>query len=164
MATLDDLDNPTGHLIAARRVQGAKVYNAALEELGSLDDVVIDKISGRIAYAVLTAGGFLGMGATHYPLPWEKLRYDTEMGGYIGRLLDDRLLEAVQKLRPLAQQAGCTMAQFALAWILRQPNVASAIIGASRPEQVSDNARASGLAIDPALFTQAEAIISEARA
>lgn len=93
MATLDDLDNPTGHLIAARRVQGAKVYNAALEELGSLDDVVIDKVSGRIAYAVLTAGGFLGMGATHYPLPWEKLRYDTEMGGYIADI-DRGMLES----------------------------------------------------------------------
>lgn len=85
------------------------------------------------------------------------------MGGFIARLLDPPLLEAVQRLRPLADAAGCSMAQFALAWVLREPNVASAIIGASRPEQVSDNARASGLSIDPALFAEAEAIIASAR-
>nr|MCU0729430.1 aldo/keto reductase [Sphingopyxis sp.] len=85
------------------------------------------------------------------------------MGGFIARLLDPPLLEAVQRLRPLADAAGCSMAQFALAWVLREPNVASAIIGASRPEQVSDNARASGLVVDPALFAEAEAIIASAR-
>ncbi len=83
-----------------------------------------------------------------------------EMGGFINRLMADPILEAVQELRPLAQAAGCSMAQFALAWVLREANVASAIIGASRPEQVSDNAKASGLTIDPALFVEAEAIIS----
>jgi sporulation protein YlmC with PRC-barrel domain len=83
MASLDDPTNPSGHLIAARQVQHAKVYNTALEDLGTIDDVMIDKKSGRIAYAILNTGGFLGIGETHYPLPWEKLRYDTEMGGYI---------------------------------------------------------------------------------
>lgn len=81
------------------------------------------------------------------------------MGGFIDRLMRDEVLSAVQQLRPLAEAAGCSMAQFALAWVLREPNVAAAIIGASRPEQVSDNAAASGLAIDPNLFAQAEAII-----
>ena len=70
------------------------------------------------------------------------------------------ILEAVQKLKPLAQQAGCTLSQFALAWVLREPNVASAIVGASRPEQLQENAVASGLAIDPGLFRQAEAIVA----
>ncbi len=81
------------------------------------------------------------------------------MGGFIDRLMTDEVLSAVQQLRPIADEAGCSMAQFALAWVLREPNVASAIIGASRPEQVTDNAAASGLAIDPALFARAEAII-----
>ena len=81
------------------------------------------------------------------------------MGGFIDRLMRDDVLSAVQQLRPLADEAGCSMAQFALAWVLREPNVASAFLGASRPEQVSDNAAASGLVIDPALFAQAEAII-----
>ena len=57
------------------------------------------------------------------------------------------MLEAVQRLRPVAEQAGLTMAQLALAWVLRQPNVASAIVGASRPEQVHANASASGIVL-----------------
>ena len=83
------------------------------------------------------------------------------MGGFIGRFLERPVLETVAKLAPLAQEAGCTLAQFALAWVLREPNVASAIVGASRPDQVSDNAKASGLAIDPALFAKAAAIVGE---
>ena len=83
------------------------------------------------------------------------------MGGFIGRFLEAPVLEAVAKLVPLADAAGCTLAQFALAWVLREPNVASAIVGASRPEQVSDNVKASGLVIDPALFAKAEAIVGE---
>ena len=74
--------------------------------------------------------------------------------------LQPNILEAVQQLRPLAQRAGCTLSQFALAWVLREPNVASAIIGASRPEQLDENAAASGLDIDPALFAEAEATVA----
>jgi len=70
------------------------------------------------------------------------------------------VLEAVQRLKPLAREAGCTLSQFSLAWVLRESNVASAIVGASRPEQLEENAAASGLAIDPALFRKAEAIIA----
>ena len=69
------------------------------------------------------------------------------------------VLEAVQRLKPLAQQAGLSLAQFSLAWVLNQPNVASAIIGASRPEQVEENAAASGATVDPALFEQAQRLI-----
>ena len=83
------------------------------------------------------------------------------MGGYISRFLERPVLETVVKLAPLAKEAGCTLAQFALAWVLREPNVASAIVGASRPDQVSDNAKASGLVIDPALFAKAAAIAGE---
>jgi 1-deoxyxylulose-5-phosphate synthase len=82
------------------------------------------------------------------------------MGGFISSFMNDAVLSAVQALRPLAAEAGCTLAQFALAWVLREANVASAIIGASRPEQISDNAAASGLKIDAALFTKADAIVS----
>lgn len=67
------------------------------------------------------------------------------MSGFIGRLLAQPVLEAVQRLRPIADGAGLTMVQMALAWVLRQPNVASAIVGASRPEQVHANASASGI-------------------
>jgi aryl-alcohol dehydrogenase-like predicted oxidoreductase len=74
------------------------------------------------------------------------------------------LLRAVQKLKPIAEEAGLSLPQFALAWILREPNVASAIMGASRPEQVHDNADASGANVDPELFKRAEAIIGAAMA
>jgi aryl-alcohol dehydrogenase-like predicted oxidoreductase len=87
-----------------------------------------------------------------------------EMGGWMDRLLRDETLEAVQKLRPLAAQAGLNLAQFALAWVLREPNVASAIVGASRPEQLEENAAASGAVVDPALFAEAERIVGEASA
>jgi hypothetical protein len=83
MASLDDTQNPSGHLIAASKVQGTTVYNAAMEKLGSVEDVMIDKASGRIAYAILSFGGFLGIGDKFFPLPWEKLSYNQEMGGYI---------------------------------------------------------------------------------
>lgn len=83
MASLDDTTNPSGHLIAAGQVQGTAVYSLNSEKLGSVEDVMIDKRSGRIAYAVLSFGSFLGVGGHYYPLPWEKLNYDTAKGGYV---------------------------------------------------------------------------------
>src|SRR5215213_9254417 len=85
-----------------------------------------------------------------------------EMGGFMDRLMRPEVLRAVQQLKPIAAEAGLTLPQFALAWVLREPNVASAIIGASRPEQVRENAAASGTIVDTQLFLKAEAIIEEA--
>jgi aryl-alcohol dehydrogenase-like predicted oxidoreductase len=85
------------------------------------------------------------------------------MGFSMQSWLAPSILEAVQKLRPLAQEAGCTLAQFALAWVLREPNVASAIVGATRPEQVAENAATSGLTVDPELFRRAETIVAGVR-
>ncbi|MCW8306959.1 aldo/keto reductase family protein [Acidiphilium sp. PA] len=82
------------------------------------------------------------------------------MGHFLQDLTERRaVLEAVQAMQPLAQQAGLTLAQFALAWVLREPNVAAAIIGASRPAQIDENVKASGAQVDPALFTRAEALL-----
>jgi len=67
-------------------------------------------------------------------------------------------------LKPIAEEAGLTLPQFALAWVLREPNVASAIIGASRPQQVIENAHASGVIVDTQLFLRAESIIEAALA
>ena len=83
MASLDDTTNPSGRLIAANQVQGTSVYSTTLEKLGSVEDVMIDKATGRIAYAIMAFGGLLGIGSRYYPLPWEKLSYNTEMGGYV---------------------------------------------------------------------------------
>ncbi len=77
-------------------------------------------------------------------------RATDEKGGAqaIGRFLDDEVLTAVQRLRPIADELGITMAQLAVAWVLQNPNVAGAIVGASRPEQVASNAAAAGLRLD----------------
>jgi len=73
-------------------VSGTSVYNAAGESLGEIYDVMIDKVSGKIAYAVMSFGGFLGIGEQYHPIPWSLLRYDTGQGGYIVNL-DKRQLE-----------------------------------------------------------------------
>jgi aryl-alcohol dehydrogenase-like predicted oxidoreductase len=83
------------------------------------------------------------------------------MGGFMDRALDQQLLERVQQLRPLAEGLGLSMAQLALAWVLREDNVASAIIGASRPEQVEDNAGASGVELDPTTLARIDEILGD---
>jgi aryl-alcohol dehydrogenase-like predicted oxidoreductase len=82
------------------------------------------------------------------------------MGTFMGRY-DDELLARVQELRPVADGLGITMAQLALAWVLREPNVASAIVGASRPEQVEDNAAASGIELDAATLERIDEILGD---
>ena len=83
MATMHDTSDTSGRVIAADKVQGTTVYDRAGEKLGSVEDIMIDKISGKACYAVLSFGGFLGMGTKEYSLPWEKLTYDTAMGGFV---------------------------------------------------------------------------------
>jgi aryl-alcohol dehydrogenase-like predicted oxidoreductase len=82
------------------------------------------------------------------------------MSGWMDRLLAENILASVQQLKPIASEAGLSLPQFALAWVLREPNVASAIVGASRPEQIEDNVAASGASVDPALFAAAEEIVA----
>ena len=83
----------SGMLIAAGKVNGTNVYNTAGDKLGSVDDIMIDKVSGRAIYAVMSFGGFLGMGEKFHPLPWATLKYDAQKGGYVVNL-DKKLLEA----------------------------------------------------------------------
>lgn len=82
-----------GDLIASDRVEGTLVYNKAGEKLGRISNFMVDKRSGQVRYAVLSFGGFLGMGHDHYPLPWSMLHYDVEMGGYVVEL-DKRMLDS----------------------------------------------------------------------
>ena len=82
---------------------------------------------------------------------------------FMERYLADPVLEAVQKLAPLAERAGCSMAQLAIAWVLAQPGITSAIVGASRPEQLKETAAAADLAVDPALLGEAAAILEGVR-
>lgn len=69
--------------IAASKVQGTPVYNTAGESIGQVEDLVLDKTSNNIMFAVLGFGGFLGMGEKYHPIPWSVLTYDEDKGGYI---------------------------------------------------------------------------------
>jgi len=116
----------------------------------------------QIVWSPLGQGVLSGKYDPDRPPPSDSRAASEEMGGFIGRLMQPQVLRAVRRLKPIADEAGLTMVQFALAWVLREPNVASAIIGASRPEQVRENAAASGVIVDTQLFQRAEAILDEA--
>jgi sporulation protein YlmC with PRC-barrel domain len=73
----------TSDVISSERVEGTTVYNAAGDKLGTIDDLMIDKVSGQVRYAVMEFGGFLGMGTDRYPVPWSMLKYDTSQDGYV---------------------------------------------------------------------------------
>ncbi|WP_435167295.1 PRC-barrel domain-containing protein [Falsirhodobacter sp. 1013] len=77
--------------ISSRDVNGTAVYSPTGDHLGQIDHLMIDKKSGTVAYAVLGFGGFLGLGEGHHPVPWQKLRYDTERNGFITDLTKDQL-------------------------------------------------------------------------
>ena len=81
-------------VISSDRVEGTDVYNEAGDKLGSIDDLMIDKRTGQVRYAVLEFGGFLGMGTDRYPLPWNMLKYDTTKDGYVVPLDKSRLEDA----------------------------------------------------------------------
>jgi hypothetical protein len=81
----------TDRLIASDKVEGTAVYNRQGERLGSVYNFMVDKRSGQVAYAVMSFGGFLGVGGSYHPLPWRALTYDTGKGGYVVDLDKDRL-------------------------------------------------------------------------
>jgi aryl-alcohol dehydrogenase-like predicted oxidoreductase len=116
----------------------------------------------QIVWSPLGQGVLSGKYLPGAPLPAGTRATSDEMSGFMDRLLEPPVLEAVQQLKPLAAEAGLSLPQFALAWVLREPNVASAIIGASRPAQVVENCAALGVSVDPELFAQAERIVAEA--
>jgi aryl-alcohol dehydrogenase-like predicted oxidoreductase len=102
----------------------------------------------QIVWSPLAQGVLTGKYRPGEPPPQDSRASSESMSIFMDRLLEDRVLEVVQRLAPVAAEAGLTMAQLALAWVLRQPNVASAIVGASRPEQVHANASAAGVTLD----------------
>jgi aryl-alcohol dehydrogenase-like predicted oxidoreductase len=116
----------------------------------------------QIVWSPLGQGVLSGKYDPDRPPPSDSRAGNSEMSGWMDRLMAPEVLRAVQQLKPIAEEAGLTLPQFALAWVLREPNVASAIIGASRPSQVRENAAASGVVIDTQLFLRAEVIIAEA--
>lgn len=86
-----DIENTASSVISSDKVNGTDVYNPAGEKLGSIDCLMIDKISGKVRYAVMEFGGFLGMGTDRYPLPWDTLKYDIGMDGYVVTLAKEQL-------------------------------------------------------------------------
>ena len=104
---------------------------------------------GQIVWSPLAQGVLAGKYAPGDEPPEGTRAANPEDRGFMERFMRDEVLEAVQRLRPIAEELGITMAQLAVAWVLRQPNVASAIVGASRPEQVDENVAASGIELSP---------------
>lgn len=84
----------TDRLIASDKVEGTAVYNRQGERLGTVHNFMVDKSTGRVAYAVMSFGGFLGMGESYHPLPWRVLNYDTSQGGFVIDLDKSRLAKA----------------------------------------------------------------------
>ena len=81
----------TASLIGSDKVDGTAVYGMDQQRIGSIQRVMIDKISGKVAYAVMSFGGFLGIGEDYYPVPWSTLNYDTNLGGYRVNFTNDQL-------------------------------------------------------------------------
>ncbi|XXY73606.1 aldo/keto reductase family protein [Sorangium sp. So ce291] len=125
---------------------------------------------GQIVWSPLSQGVLTGKYLPGRPLPPES-RGATSVGGtspagsfLYRKFLDPKVLESVQRLRPLAAEAGLTLAQLAIAWILRHPGVSSAIIGATRVDQIEENARASGVTLDAPLVRAVEEVLSSLHA
>lgn len=117
---------------------------------------------GQIVWSPLAQGVLSGKYLPGAALP-EGSRATGDDAHFMRQFLTDPVLEAVQALTPVADKAGCSLAQLAIAWVLAQPGITSAIVGASRPEQLSETAKAADLAIDPALLAEAAAILEGVR-
>ncbi|HSA50344.1 MAG TPA: aldo/keto reductase family protein [Yinghuangia sp.] len=115
---------------------------------------------GQIVWSPIAQGVLTGKYRPGHPPPAGSRATDDKGGqNFIARHMTDELLTAVQALRPLADEAGLTMAQLAVAWVLQNPNVSAAIIGASRPEQVAENVKAAGVKLDDELMTKIDVIL-----
>jgi hypothetical protein len=86
--------HPNHQLISSEDVEGTNVYDLKGATIGDIDHLMIDKISGRVTYAVMSVGGFLGLGHSHYPIPWAALKYDTNLNGYVTGITEQQLKDA----------------------------------------------------------------------
>jgi aryl-alcohol dehydrogenase-like predicted oxidoreductase len=146
---------PADRIAASLEVPGAERWVSSQPQYSMLwrgpEAEVIPLCEGegiaQIVWSPLAQGVLTGKYLPGTPPPEDSRAASESMGGFIDRLMEPKVLDAVQRLVPIAEGAGLTMAQMALAWVLRQPNVASAIVGASRPEQVHANVSASGIVL-----------------
>jgi hypothetical protein len=89
-----DYETSGSSVITSDRVNGTTVFGPDGQQVGTIDHLVIDKVSGKITYAVMSFGGFLGMGQDYHPIPWAALKYDTTLGGYVTGITQDQLQAA----------------------------------------------------------------------
>ena len=162
---------PAERIRAALAIPGAHKFVSSQPQYSLLhrdpERDIIPLCRGRgisqIVWSPLAQGVLTGKYAPGRSLPTDSRAANQAINAFINAAwLEPAVLKAVQSLRPLAALAGLTLPQFALAWVLRESNVASAIIGASRPDQVDENAAASGHAVPAELFAQAEQIMDSA--
>ena len=117
---------------------------------------------GQVVWSPMAQGILTGKYLPGQPVPEGSRATDPTGSGFVSRWLRDDVLTRVQGLRPLAEQAGLSMAQMAVAWVLGNPNVSTAIVGASRPEQLADSVRASGVVLDADLRAAIDEVLGEA--
>ena len=86
--------HPNHRFISSEDVEGTKVYSPNSEEIGEIDHLMIDKQSGKVTYAVMSFGGFLGLGHSHYPIPWQALKYDQRSEGFVTGITANQLQDA----------------------------------------------------------------------
>ncbi|QFZ17409.1 aldo/keto reductase family protein [Saccharothrix syringae] len=115
----------------------------------------------QIVWSPIAQGVLTGKYLPGQPVPEGSRATDANGSKFISRFLKDDVLEKVQKLKPLAEEAGLSLAQLAVAWVLQNPNVASAIIGASRPEQVHENVKAAGVKLEAELLEKIDEVLGD---
>ena len=144
-----------------RIVSNQPVYNAINRDLESEVMPLCEKEGiGQVVYSPLAQGLLTGKYLPGEPPPSDSRAADPKQNEFLSpEKLDDKVLKRVQKLKPLAEELGLSMPQLALAWCLRKPNVASVIIGASRPGQVEDNAGASGANVPDEVWEKVDKIL-----
>src|SRR5262249_39054732 len=94
LGTMSGMSPLADPLVASDEVEGTAVFDASLERIGTVKNFMLTKREGKVSYVVISFGGFLGLGESHYPVPWEALTYDPELGGYVVNLERSRLAEA----------------------------------------------------------------------
>jgi len=156
-----------GQIQAAREVPGVERFVSSQPQYSMLwrkpeADVIPLCRSldiGQVVWSPLAQGVLTGKYAANDPLPKGTRATSASMSGFMDRFLEPDVLEAVAEMREVADIVGLEMSQLALAWVLREPNVSAAIVGATRPQQVTENARASGVELAPEVLETIDEVL-----